>query len=256
VVLPEERRLQIVEQVSARPLVRADELAERFGVSIETVRRDLDVLQRQGVVRRVYGGVTGLAPRTREPSFEQRAGLHTDRKTAIGRLAATLISTTDTLILDVGTTVAELARQLPADFRGAVLTNSLLVATHVQREGVEVRVSGGRVRAGDLACSGLPTQEFFAGYFVDKAFLGSGGVHAEAGLTDYYPDEVAARQVMLDHAAERYVLADSSKLGQVAMCKVSDLDRITAVITDDGVTPDVARRLRAEGVRLLVAGTE
>ncbi len=255
-MLPEERRLQIVEQVSTRPLVRADELAERFGVSIETVRRDLDALQREGLVRRVYGGVTGVAARTLEPPFDQRSRLHADRKAAMARLAASLIAPPDTLILDIGTSVVELARQLPPEFRGLVLTNSLLVAAVVQREGVEVHVSGGRIRHGDLACSGSHAEAFFAEYFADKAFLGSGGVHPQAGLTDYYPDEVRSRQVILDHAAELYVLADSSKLGQVAIRRVCGLDRLTAVITDDRVAPDVARALEREGVRLLVAETE
>jgi DeoR family fructose operon transcriptional repressor len=256
-VLPEERRLQIVDQVRARPLVRADELARRFGVSIETVRRDLDALQRDGLVRRVYGGATGIVPHTLEASFDQREGLHVEAKRSIARLAASLVEPTDVLVLDVGTTVAELARVLPADYHGRVLTSSLLVAAELsRRQGVGVEVAGGRLRGGDLACSGAHTDAFFAGWFADKAFLGSGGVHPEAGLTDYHPDEVSTRQVMLAHAAELYVLADSSKLGQVALRKVCDLDRLTAVITDDQAHPSIARQLEAKGVSLLVAATD
>jgi len=259
-VLPEERRLQIVEQVRARPLVRADELARRFGVSIETVRRDLDALQRDGVLRRVYGGATGIgarvAPHTLEAPFDQRQELYLERKRAIGRLAASLVGPTDTLLLDIGTTVAELARALPDDYRGRVLTNSLPVVAEVcRRQGVEVDLSGGRVRGGDLACSGAHAEAFFAEWYADKAFLGSGGVHAEVGLTDYHPDEVATRRVMLAHAAEQYVLADSSKLGQVALRKVCDLDQLTAVITDDLVEPAVAGQFEDKGVRVLVAAT-
>jgi DeoR family transcriptional regulator, fructose operon transcriptional repressor len=255
-VLPEERRLNIVEQVRAKPLVRADELARRFGVSIETVRRDLDALRRDGLIRRVYGGATGIVPHTLEAPFDQRQGLHLEAKRSIGRLAASLVEPTDAVVLDVGTTVAELARLLPADFRGRVLTSSLLVAAEVsRRQGVEVEVAGGRLRGGDLACSGAHAAAFFAGWFADKAFLGSGGVHPEAGLTDYHPDEVATRQVMLAHAAEVYVLADSSKLGQVALRKVCDLDQLTAVITDDQARPSAVRALENKGVRMLVAAT-
>ena len=254
-MLPEERRLHIVEQVRAKPLVRADELARRFGVSIETVRRDLDTLQRDGLIRRVYGGATGIVPHTLEAPFDQRQGLHLEAKRSIARLAASLVSPTDAVVLDVGTTVAELARLLPADFQGRVLTSSLLVAAEVSRRGVEVDVAGGRLRGGDLACSGAHAEAFFAGWFADKAFLGSGGVHPEAGLTDYHPDEVSTRQVMLAHAAEVYVLADSSKLGQVALRKVCDLDRLTAVITDDRARPSVVGELEDKGVRLLVAAT-
>jgi DeoR family fructose operon transcriptional repressor len=257
-VLPEERRRRIVEQVTARSPLRADELATGFGVSVETIRRDLLALQRDGLVRRIWGGVAGVAPRLLEPPYHQRRVLHLERKRAIARLAASLVRPGDTLILDVGTSVAELAHALPAGFNGRVLTNSLLAAAALtQRDGVEVRVSGGRVRAGgDLACSGSQAEAFFAEYFADRAFLGSGGVHPAAGLSDYHPDEVLTRRVMIDHAAERYVLADSSKLGQVAVQKVCDLDRLTAVLTDDRVAPAIAGALEDRGVRLLVAATD
>jgi DeoR/GlpR family transcriptional regulator of sugar metabolism len=253
-MLPEERRLQIVEQMRAKPLVRADDLAELFGVSIETVRRDLLALQRDGLIRRVYGGATASGPRAFEPPFDRRRTLHLEEKRAIARLAASLVRPGETLILDVGTSVAELARALPADHRGAVLTNSLLVAAELaERDELELHVSGGRVRAGDLACAGSHAQTFFADCYADKAFLGSGGVHPEAGLTDYHLEEVPVRRTMLDHAAERYVLADSSKLGHVAVRKVCPLERLSAVITDERVEPGIARALQDKGVRLLVA---
>jgi DeoR family fructose operon transcriptional repressor len=255
-MLPEERRLQIVEQVRAKPLVRADELAQRFGVSIETIRRDLDALQREGLLRRVYGGATGIVPRTLEAPFDQRLALHLDHKRAIAALAASLMAPDTTVILDVGTTVAELARALPAVWRGRVLTNSLLVAAELgPRPEIDVEVSGGRVRGGDLACSGSQAETFFAEFYADKAFLGSGGVHPQVGLTDYHPDEVWVRRVMLSHAAELYVLADSSKLGQVALRKVCDLEQLTGVITDDGVERSLARDLERAGVEVLVAAT-
>ena len=93
-------------------------------------------------------------------------------------------------------------------------------------------LSGGQVRAGDAACYGAQADAFFAQFYADKAFLGSGGVHAEAGLTDYYPHEVVARRTIIAHAAACYVLADSSKLGAIAVHRVCALTQVTAVITD------------------------
>ena len=158
------------------------------------------------------------------------------------------------MILDIGSTVAELAAGLPHTYRGIVLTNSLLVATSLAgRDGVEVITSGGRVRSGDLACFGPSSEAFFRDYFVDKAFVGAGGVHAEMGLTDYYPDEIASRRVILEHAAERYVLADSSKLGLVAMGKVCDVAALSAVITDDRADPGDVRSLEEAGLVVMIA---
>ncbi len=252
--IPEERRLEILHAIGTRALLRADEIAGQFSVSAETVRRDFVALEREGLLRRVYGGATRAAPRAVEAPFAQRRARHLEGKRAMGRLAASLVAPGETLMFDVGTSVADVARQLPATYRGRVLTNSLLVAGELaDREGIEVLTSGGRVRPGDLACSGAHAQAFFAGYYADKAFLGSGGVQVEAGLTDYHPDEIPCRQLMLDHASERYVLADASKLGQVALARVCGLDRITAVITDGDADPTVLETLRDAGVDVLVA---
>jgi DeoR family transcriptional regulator, fructose operon transcriptional repressor len=255
--IPEERRLVIMERVRSRALVKPAELADELGVSIETIRRDLVALEEEGLVRRVYGGATGTTARAFEPAFEKRLTQHRDRKMAIGRLAASLIGPGDTVILDIGTTVAELADVLPVSYRGIVLTNSLLVANALAgRDGIEVTISGGRVRSGDLACFGPVSEAFFRDYYADKAFMGSGGVHPDMGLTDYYPDEIASRRVILEHAAERYVVADSSKLGQVAFGKVCDLAALSAVITDDHADAADVARLEAAGLTVMVASAD
>jgi DeoR family fructose operon transcriptional repressor len=255
--IPEERRLVIMERVRSRPLVKPGELADELGVSIETIRRDLVALEEDGLVRRVYGGATGTTARAFEPTFEKRRMRHRDRKMAIGRLAASLIRPDDTLILDIGTTVDELADVLPLAYRGIVLTNSLLVANALaSRDGIEVITSGGRVRSGDLACFGPVSEAFFRDHFADKAFMGAGGVHAHMGLTDYYPDEIASRRVILEHAAERYVLADSSKLGHVAFGKVCDLAELSAVITDDHADAADVARLEEAGLTVMIATVE
>lgn len=236
--------------------MRADELAARFGVSVETIRRDLVALEREGLTRRVYGGAMRTAQRRSEAPFEMRRVAHASQKWAMARLAASLIEPDDLLILDVGTSVAEIAAQLRADYRGLVLTNSLLVAVQLaDRSGLQLLTSGGRVRRGDLACFGPQAEAFFAGYFGGKAFLGSGGVHPESGVTDFYPDEIPMRRAILTNASERYVMADSSKLGEVATARVCALEAITAVITDDGVDDATRRAFEAVGAQLLIATT-
>jgi DeoR family fructose operon transcriptional repressor len=252
--LPTERRLEILELVRSRPIVRADELAEHFAVSVETVRRDLIALEREGRTRRVYGGVTKSNGSSAEAPYEERKATHEPEKEAMARLAVSLVETGDLLVLDVGTSVARVASHLPTEYSGLVLTNSVLAATALSgRPGVEVLASGGRVRGGDLACSGPVTEAFFGGFFGGKAFLGSGGVHPSFGLTDYYPDEISTRRVMIRQADACYVLADSSKLGKIALAKVCVLSGVTAVITDDGVDDQTAREFERAGVQLMVA---
>jgi DeoR/GlpR family transcriptional regulator of sugar metabolism len=120
------------------------------------------------------------------------------------------------------------------------------------RDDIDLLLCGGQVRRGDAACSGAHAEAFFSEFYADKAFLGSGGVHAEAGLTDYYPPEVAVRRTIIAHTASCYVLADSSKLGTIAVHRVCPLDSITAVITDDA-GPEALSELRSAGVTLLPA---
>lgn len=252
--LPAERRLEIINRIRVRPMVRADELANDFGVSVETIRRDLIALEREGQTRRVYGGAVRTAQAPIEAPFERRRTANVAEKRAMGRLAASLIEDGDLVILDVGTSVVQVAAHFAPHWHGRVLTNSLLVPPELAaRTGVEVLTSGGQVRAGDLACYGSHAEAFFAGFYGGKAFLGSGGVHPSIGLTDYYPAEITMRRIILDHAERTYLMADSSKLGHVAPAKVCDLNQLTAIITDDGVDDPTARALEEAGVKLLVA---
>jgi len=255
-MLAVERRRAIAARVSGLPAVRTDDLAEEFGVSAETIRRDLLELERVGLVERVHGGATTAErPRALEASHVSRQVLHLDGKRAIARAAARLVEPGHTLIIDVGTTAIEVARALPATWHGRVLTNSLPVAVELAgRPDVEVLTSGGRVRPGDLACAGRQAVDFFDDLYADLAFLGSGGVHAQAGLTDYHLDEVDVRRVMVERAARSYVLADASKLGVIAARRVCALERLAGLITDAAPPPDLAEALALAGVDVVVGG--
>jgi DeoR/GlpR family transcriptional regulator of sugar metabolism len=172
----------------------------------------------------------------------------------MARLAASLVRPGSTVVLDIGTSVAEVARQLALTFQGRVLTNSLVAATELAgREGIELLVAGGRVRGGDLACFGAHAETLFADFYGGTAFLGSGAVHPQIGLTDHYIDEIPSRRIIIDRADEVYVMADASKLGQVAPVKVCEIAQLTAVITDDSINDEVERAFEDAGIRLLVA---
>ena len=253
-MLPTQRRQAILTQVRERAAVSAEDLSRQFGVSVETIRRDLRSLQERGLLERVYGGATRPSGRSSEGSFAARSVRNIGRKRAIAALAASLVQPEETVIIDVGTTALEVARALPASFRGRVLTNSVPAAMELSaRSDVELLLCGGQVRVGDGACAGAHAEAFFAEFYADRAFLGSGGVHPEAGLTDYYPAEVVVRRTIIAHTAATYVLADSSKLGEIAVHRVCTLDRLTAVLTDDADNSDAFAALAAAGLTLLRA---
>jgi len=253
-MLPAQRREAILARVRTQGAASAEELSRSLGVSVETIRRDLRGLRDQGLLNRVHGGAMA-SRRTSEGSFAARSTLNLARKQAIAAFAAFLVGAEETIVIDTGTTPLELARALPASFHGRVLTNSVPVAAVLcDRNDIELLLCGGQIRPGDGACSGTHAAAFFADFYADKAFLGAGGVHPEAGLTDYYPAEAAVRRTITAHSAATYVLADSSKLGVIAVYRVCTLDQLTAVITDDQETPGTSAGLAAS-VALLRAAT-
>ncbi|MEV7010538.1 DeoR/GlpR family DNA-binding transcription regulator [Streptosporangium sp. NPDC051022] len=241
-MLPAERHTRIGEALRASRVVSTDELARDLGVSAETIRRDLVLLERRGKLARVHGGATialGQAAGEEAP-FPERAGTAAEAKKRIGRAAATLTHPGQTIVIDVGTTAVDVARALPLDFSGTVATCSLLVAAELsERPDVEVLVCGGRLRGGDLALSNSVAQAFFADLNPDIAFLGSGGVDAVTGLTDYYLDEIAVRRTIHRNAARSYVLADSSKFGRIARHRVAGMDEFTGLITEAEPPPSI-----------------
>jgi DeoR family transcriptional regulator, fructose operon transcriptional repressor len=248
-MLPIQRRQAILAEVRQSSAVSAEELARRYRVSLETIRRDLRSLRDEGLLERVYGGA--LSIRSTEGSFAARSALNSDNKQSIGRLAASLVEPDDTIVIDVGTTALEVAKALPNTFRGRVLTNSVPAAMALaDTEGIDLLICGGHIRRGDAACYGAYADGFFAEFYADKAFLGSGGVHADAGLTDYYPHEVTARRTIIAHSNASYVLADSSKLGAVAVHRVCPLSQVTAIITDPHASAETVSTLETAGCQI------
>jgi DeoR/GlpR family transcriptional regulator of sugar metabolism len=250
-VLAVERRARIVAAVQARRVVSTDDLAQELAVSTETVRRDLAALGRSGAVQRVHGGVTAGtgAHLGAEGGFTERAALALEAKARIGTLAATLVRPGQTVVLDVGTTVLAAARELPAGFTGTVATCSLLVAAELAgRPGVDVLIAPGHVRGGDLAVSGAAAVDFFADLHADLAFLGSGGLSATAGLSDFHHDEVAVRRRMLANAARSFVLVDATKFDRVAPHRVCPLHELTGVIADAPASEPLARAVEHAGI--------
>ena len=254
-MLAAERRERIRDALQASGVISTEELARDLDVSLETVRRDLVLMQRRGDLERVHGGATARA-RTAKPeaSFADRASLAVTAKRDIGRAGAALVRPGQTLALDVGTTAVQLARALPWDYYGTVATCSLLVASELAgRRDIEVLVSGGRVRGGDLSLSNAQTVEFFADLRPDIAFLGSGGIDAASGLTDFHLDEVATRRMIIANSARSYALADSAKIGQVAPHRVCTLADLDGLITDRSAPPDLVDAMEKAGGEVIVA---
>lgn len=255
-MLAAERRARITAMVRSAQVISTDALVRELEVSGETIRRDLLTLERKGVLTRVHGGATAGPPEsnTQEPPFEQRTHIGTAAKSQIGAAAAALVRPGQTIMIDIGTTTLLAARALPHDLEATVITNSLVVATELaDRPHLEVLTCGGRVRAGDLALSNSIALEFFGNLYPDVALLGSGGLHPEAGLTDYHLDEAAVRKTVVRNSRLAYALVDSEKFGRVATHHVAGLDELAGFVVDAQPVGELRAALTRAGTEIVIA---
>jgi DeoR/GlpR family transcriptional regulator of sugar metabolism len=253
-VLPSQRRQAILRRLTADGEAGFGELAEGFGVSEMTIRRDLEMLEAEGLARRVRGGAISVVSRSYEPPFAVRATTAPDAKEAIGLAAADLVNDGDTVVIDVGTTALALARALHGKDGLTVVTPSLPAAVELGADpGIRVVVTGGQVRSGELSLTGGAAEDSFAEMNCDLAFIGIAGICASPGLTEYNPDDARVKRAAIGAARRIIVLADSSKLGRVAFSTVAPLSAVDVLVTDAPAAHHTAQEIAAAGVSIVEA---
>jgi DeoR family fructose operon transcriptional repressor len=256
--LPAGRKAQLAAHVADAGQVTVGELAERFGVSIDTVRRDLDQLAADGILVRTYGGAVSLSTVSRtDRAVDQRLTVQEQEKEKIAALAAALVQDGSTIMINGGTTTLALARSLGQHRDLTVATNNLLVPAALPPTAVrDIYVFGGAVRALTLATIGPVSFRANAGVDLDiscdLALIGVGAVAADAGYTTSNLAEAAMMQEMISRAARVAILADSSKFGRRLFAQVSELAAADYLITDTAPPPDLRAALKASGVELLI----
>jgi len=247
------RRQRLVALVEARGSARLEELSNALGVSQATVRRDLNAISASGRLRRVHGGVVAMDQRLDEPQFDVKAGTSAPEKARIAAAAAKLLSPTDTIYLDSGSTVLALARLLHGWDRLTVVTNSLPAAMELAGRGPRVIVVGGELRSTSRAIVGSLTHHLLDELRVDRAIMGTYAVSLADGLSTTDPSEAFTKRLVMTRAAEVILLADSSKLGRQSFVGAGQLRDLDILVTDRGVDQQAARALTRRGVRVITA---
>ena len=237
-VSSEQRKRIMLELLKSEGQVKVSDISRRCSVSEETVRRDLLLLEREGDAKRVYGGAVSARPANYEPPYLHRQQVKAEEKARIGRKAAELISSGDTIVIDVGTTALELAKAIAGKERITLLTNSIAVAYHLMESLNEGRFSGqiivigGRLNPEQQSLTGAPGEREMAQYRVDKAFISIGGISLKRGISDYDLDETMLSRRMIEAAGQTIVLADDSKFGKEAFVEIAPLRRIDAIVSN------------------------
>ena len=252
----EERQQAIADLVAERGRLSVNALAEEYDVTTETVRRDLSVLERAGILRRVHGGAVPASALTAlEPKVGERDLAHADEKDRIARQAVSLLPPSGgSVLLDAGTTTARLAMLFPRDRNLTVVTNAVPIAARLAGSAsVNLHLLPGRVRRTTHAAVGEDTVEALSRLRVDVAFVGANGLSVGHGLTTPDHAEAAAKRAMVASGHRVVVLMDSSKIGQEQTVRFAELGDIDLVVTDSGIARSDLAALERHGVEVVVA---
>lgn len=248
-----ERRRQILLELKLRPHVRISDLAERFKVSTETVRRDFDALADDGLVARAHGGAS--APlQGRYPGLDERTGSRIAERERIGRLAAGLVEENETVMIDSGSTTIQMARALAwLGTRCTVITNSIPVAMTLGHGAQDVIMCPGEYLPAESAVVGTDTLEFLGRFHVDRCMIGASGFSVE-GPSESVRGFAAVKRVMLRQAARRHLLIDADKFGRKGLTLVGAITDLDSIVVDRKPGGDLSKQLEKARVEVLVAG--
>lgn len=226
------RQVEIIALARGNGRVGVEELAERFRVTQQTIRRDLNELCDQRALTRVHGGAIA-ASSVHNLAYEARRLVSQPHKRLIGEAAAALIPAHSSLFINIGTTTEEVARALHKHDGLLVITNNLHVATELYRHpGLELVVAGGSVRRADGAIIGAPTVATISQFQVDTAVIGTSAIGPDGTLLDFDLREVRVSRAIIEHASRVVLVADSTKFARRAPVKVAHLSEVHTLVTD------------------------
>lgn len=252
------RHLNILNILRETPTESIKDLAARLDISQSTVRRDLDELETQGLVRRVFGGAILEKQNWNEPPFELRETLHSREKDQISYVAAELIVDGDIIFIDGGTTTQFMVPYLSKKKNVTVVTCGLNVAYELNRlENITTFIVGGELHQDSHSISGLLAVAMLDIYKFrfSKAFIAASAVSAVHGITNRILDRIPLKRKAMECSQQSIVLADGSKIGTVALGQIAPITGVAALITDASAPQDEIKAIRALGVDVHIAGS-
>jgi DeoR/GlpR family transcriptional regulator of sugar metabolism len=249
-VLPAERRRLILRAVRDEHVAGVVELAQRFDVSEMTVRRDLAHLAGEGKVVRVHGGAVS---EREEPPFAQIAVERRDAKKRIGRVAADLVRDGQTIMIDIGTTTLQLARELHGRELTVITSSVAVIEELLPDESIELLVLGGLVRRNYRSLVGVLAEDALRQVSADIAFLGASGIREDLAVMDSTMVEVPIKRGMIASADRSVLLVDAAKFSMNGVVRVCGPDALDVVVTDAGANEPGVARFTDAGVEVVHA---
>lgn len=257
-VLLDDRKLSIVELIAGHESMSVKELSKRLSVSEATIRTDLDALEKTGKIVRFHGGARLVENRIKqELDYQVRKNLNFDKKKKIGALAASMLKSSESVLLDASTTALAMAQSLRnhTDLRDVTIL-SLGIWTTVELLGYEnfnIMIPGGYLRHASASITGIATVDFFSGLIIQTAYLSAWGISADQGLSDRHLQEVELKKTIVEKAKEVVLLVDGSKFNQSGLAIYAPLEKISKIITDRSAPADELEKIKKLGVEIIFA---
>lgn len=250
----EQRRLKMFDFIQEEGSARVKDLARIFSVTEPTVRRDLDWLESENLIVKEHGGAFLKSANAQVKNFSLQHRDNMDKKSMIAMCAASFVRDGESIILDSGSTVSELAKRLTDRHGLTIITNALNIALLLGAEpSIDVLVTGGEFKPPTLSLTGEKAATFFHQLHASKLFLAVGGISTEGDLT--YPglSDIPVKRAMISAASEVYLLADSTKFGKTALAVLGGIEGVDFVITDGDITEEHRHMLERRNVKLIIA---
>jgi DeoR/GlpR family transcriptional regulator of sugar metabolism len=253
---PKTRREQIVDILNNAysGVVTISDLSQELGVSEMTIRRDLEYLEENEQLRRIYGGAIAFKGGIEQP-YTERAEQSSPQKVAIGKLAASLVKDGQSIMIDTGTTTREVAHNLGDKQDLTVVTNSIPISVELNPyPSIKTFLLGGLVKKAELCTVGYSVRQALEAFTVDVAFIGTAGFSIGNGITDIDINEVEIKQTAMRIAREVILVSDSRKYNTTALLRVAPLKTANKIVTDDDLPDDVIQQIESQGIEVITPG--
>lgn len=247
-----ERQEKIVRLLTIGKRVKINDLVEQLDVSVATIRKDLELLEKENLLKRVYGGAVSITSKGFEAEFMSRELQNKEEKIAIAQQIADMVDDGDTIAIDNGTTTHIIAKYLLQKESLTIVTNSIMAAaTLVKGKNCNVYFIGGHLRNIEMATSGILAIETVKKFSVDKSIVGCSGISRTGWITDFHLEECQIRKAMIDISKIAIVAADHSKIGIEAFAKVTGLKEIDTLVTDWNVSKEDVKWLEEYDIEVI-----
>ena len=251
-----ERQKIILEYLKNNKVILIKDVVKKFSVSHETVRRDFELLQKQNLITRVHGGaILKEAETDKSKSTISSDKVYVDNLSHIGKEAAKLINDGETIILSIGSTVLEIAKNIKHK-KITVLTNSISVINELIDTDIELYVLGGKINSCEHTINGQMAHNNLQNFYVDKTFIGAGGITFDHGISDYNTEESQLINSMIHRGKKTILVADSSKFGMNCFSITCPLNTIDVIISDKNLSDNYITSIKDLGIDVILANDE